>query len=157
MRFVNTLLATSIMLSAGLALATTESEPNDARAAADAAGSLPATLQGGLPGSYGNGVTDDYWSFSTNAGDQVTVTANPVNASGIAPIDLGFEIQDAGGSQLAIVDDNGDNVSETHTFTASGGTYYVVMYEATGTINAIASYSTTIAATPSSVEDWDLY
>lgn len=137
----------------------TESEPNDDRFSADGPITFNETLTGGLPGSYGgdSGFPQDYWSFTGIAGNSYTFTATPQNSSFIAPLDLAIDLENSSGSIIASRDVNGDHQPETLNWACTAnGTYYLVIYEATGIPNAIAWY-TCSCQTLSSVDEWTLY
>lgn len=138
----------------------TETEPNDARAFANGPINFDETLTGGLPGIYGgdSSFPQDYWVFTGVAGHQYEFVANPQNSSFVAPLDLALDIEDSGGTVLVSQDDNGDHLSETLNWTCpADGTYYLIVWEATGTSNAIAWYTVNCTDTGTAVDDWTLY
>ncbi|GAB4315732.1 MAG: hypothetical protein Kow0059_07930 [Candidatus Sumerlaeia bacterium] len=155
MRVISIAALLFVLLAASVQ-AVTESEPNDARIQANAF-TIGDTLQGGLPGSFGgDNPPVDYWSFSATGGQQYSFNATS-NGSFISPLDLALDIEDSGGTVLVSKDDNGANQPENLTWTApSGGTFYLVVWEATATQNAISTY-TVSTGLASGVDDWSLY
>lgn len=138
----------------------TESEVNDARTFANGPISFDETLTGGLPGIYGGDASSpqDYWSFTGVAGHNYTFVANPQNSSFVAPLDLAMDIENSIGNVLVSRDTYGDHQSETINWTCpADGTYYLVVWEATGTPNAIAWYDVVCTDAGTPVDDWQMY
>jgi hypothetical protein len=133
-----------------------ETEPNQYAGEANPF-SIPETLTG-------NFITLeqdpwDYWSFSATGGVQYRFAATPIGSSFLYPLDLALDIEAAGGALLARADAGDAHASETLDWTApSSGTFYLVVWEATGYKNPGASYSVSASIlAPSSVDDWELY
>ncbi|MCX7011146.1 MAG: hypothetical protein NTW86_01030 [Candidatus Sumerlaeota bacterium] len=141
-----------------------ETEPNGDRFSASGPINFNETLIGGLPESYGaeGGFPQDYWSFSAVAGRGYQFVATPKNTLPSQPLDIGLEIWDAsGGAPVASKDAAGGNQAETLIWTCpvgGSGTYYLCIYEATGTPNGIAHYEIAATETPAAgVDDWVEY
>jgi hypothetical protein len=148
----------ALLLAASTAFAQSESEPNDSRGSSNIMNAIPTSITGGLPGSFGNtgnAFFEDFWEFSANSGTQYTFAASGGN--GVFPMDIGLELQNAGGSVLVNRDLLGDNQGENFSWNApSAGTYYLVVYEATNTANGGASYTVNVSAV-AAVDDWSIY
>lgn len=129
------------LASPGLAGNIYETEPNDFRQDSGVLTFIP-----GIDGLYGDlhgfSANDDYWEFTANAGSQYTFVANAINCSGFTdPMDIGIEIRNASGGVVAYSDFGFSCQNETIVWTpSSSGTYYVVLYEATGTPTFITTY-----------------
>ena len=148
------------LLALGVWANQTESEVNDTRGSADGPISFNETLTGGLPGSYMGDSPNpqDYWSFIATAGHSYTFTANPQNCSTmVSPLDLALDIENSSGGIVTQVDAGGDCDSEVLNWScSSSGTYYLVVWEATGTPQGIAWYTVNCEEN-NSVDDWELY
>jgi hypothetical protein len=137
----------------GIATAQSELEPNDTRGSANGMNALPTVLTGTLAGV--SPPSEDYWSWPADAGTTYNITAT--GGSGPFPLDIGIEIQSSIGNTIVIVDNNGDNGGESFQFTATATeTHYLVVFEATGTPNAISGYTINVSAV-SNVDDWSLF
>ena len=139
----------------------TESKPNDNIGGADGPISFNEVLTGGLPGSYGSEGTSppqDYWQFSATAGKTYTFTGVQQNCSIIVGgLDLALTVVNGSDVTQKQQDAGGECDSETLVWTpTSSGTFYLVVWEATGTPSGIDYYKVTCEES-TSVEDWDLY
>lgn len=157
MKRLMTLALLSMLATAAWAL--NESEPNEGIPQANPF-TIGDTLVGGLPegfGAEGSSPPLDYWSFSATAGIQYTFNGTVVNG-GIQSLDIALDLEN-NSTILASADNGAGNQPETLNWTApSSGTFYLVVWEATGTINAFARYNvTTSQGAPSNVSDWVLY
>lgn len=137
----------------------TESEPNNSRLDLNVKTfTIGDTLRGGLPGGYGaEGTTpQDYWQFSATGGTSYTFVGNPINYT-LQALDIDLAIENSTGATIATATAGGDNVPETLNWTcSSSGTYYLIVYEGTGTTNAFAYYDT-VTSVATEVTDWELY
>jgi len=145
-------------VSASLGWAFNETEPNDTMATANGPlsdGVNPTgTLLGGPPPS------NDYYRMNAVAGDWWYFTTTILNPSLAAPLDLGLQIRDSGDNILQDVDLFGGGGQEDLDFyPTSTATYYLVVYEATGTPNTQSGYRISIIAwhANAGVTDWTLY
>src|SRR5262249_42746919 len=77
-------------------------------------------------GNVWSGSDSDYFRFSANAGDVLTLTVdNLVRASGST---LRYQIFDAGGTQIISFNSNFSNgTGQSNPVTLAGGTYYLVV------------------------------
>ena len=148
------------LLTLGVWANQTESETNDTRGTADGAISFNETLLGGLPGSYmgDSSYPQDYWQFSATAGYSYKFTALPQNCSiYVSPLDLALDIEDSVGGFVVSQDTGGDCVQEVLNWVCpSSGTYYLIVWEATSTPQAISWYYV-VCEESTSVDDWELY
>ncbi len=140
----------------------TESEPNDDRGSANGPIVFNEVISGGLP--YINGgdsfFPQDYWRFTGTEGKTYTFYATAMNCSVyVSPLDLALDIENSGGFLLAAKDDGYDCDPESLSWNCSTtGTYYLRVWEATGTIQAAAWYTVNCQESAGSgVEDWSLY
>jgi len=121
-----------------------ESENNDMRELADGPILFNGNLIGGLPGSYGGDspFPQDYWRFSALADKTYTFKAIAENCNEIiSPLDLALDIENTSGTIIATKDSFGDCDSEILYWDCpSTGTYYLVVWEATGWPEPISWY-----------------
>jgi len=150
-----------VLLCAGFVFANqTESPPNGDSSNADG----PITfnnevLTGGLPGGWlYESVPDlDYWSFTGTNGYNYTFTGVPKNFM-MNSLYIGLDIENSVGSILKSETASVPNQTVVSNWTCgSNGTYYLVVWEATGYQNGTAYYEITCARAASGVEDWSLY
>jgi hypothetical protein len=143
-----------IMLAAFTWANQTESEPNENMGSADGPINFNETLTGGLPAGYGGETSfppQDYWTFSATAGYSYTFYAVAQNCSSLLPslaLDLALDIENSSGSIIAFTDIGWDCDSETLNWTCSAsGTYYMIVWEATGNTSATAYYTVSCTET----------
>ncbi len=134
-----------LLTSAGLANQT-ESEPNNTSYSADGPVNFDEVLTGGLPGVYGGDDSpyDDYWSFTGVKGTAYSFIATPINSNFIFPLDIDLAIvrrNVMGEITEAVATAGGDNQTEMLLWSCtSDDTYYLVVYEGTGILNAVSRY-----------------
>jgi len=140
----------------------TESEINDTRGTANGPIAFNEILTGGLPGGHGGDSfsPQDYWRFTGTDGKTYTLHATAVNCSVlVSPLDLALYIENSGGAIVATKDTGRDCDPEDLSWNCTlTGTYYLVVYEATGRVQDISWYQVQCQESATSgVEDWTLY
>ncbi|NQU45242.1 hypothetical protein HQ520_18320 [bacterium] len=134
----------------------TESEPNSSRFEANGPIHFDEILIGGLPGSYGADsdlLYADYWRFTGRAGAQYRFVGTPRNSTSLFPLDIDLDLENGTGGLEARAVAFGDNQIETLNWTCTtDATYYLIVYEGTGTANGISRYE--IACTET-IDDTD--
>lgn len=114
-----------------------ESEPNDSPSDFFVQVFNPATAA--LRGDFDdcqNIVCEDWWEFNATAGNTYTFLVRTISCSFLVDVaDPGFYVANSSGTPVsAFVDVFGDCANEGLTWVApSSGTFYLVIYEATGT------------------------
>jgi len=138
-----------------------ESEPNDDRGSANGPITFNESLTGGLPYIYGGDSfsPQDYWRFTGIADKTYTFHATDMNCSVyVSPLDLALDIENFDGIIFATKDAGGSCDAEDLSWNCTlTGTYYLIVYEATGTVQAAAWYQVQCQESASGVEDWTLY
>lgn len=131
-----------------------EMEPNDSPSDF---GVINFSIGTNLDGDFDDGFPfqDDFWEFNITVGQTFRFQGTFINCSGLDPADMFLVIVDSSLNFYAFSDSTGDCGQETIIFTpSSSGTYYLWVYEATGTpTSGITDYriltSNLTPATPS--------
>lgn len=139
MRWGKYLWTAALCLATVAAFGATESEPNNDRASADGPISFPETLTGQFFND-GGAIQEDYWSFSATAGSTYTFVGS-LNTN-LGGGDIALDLENSAGGVLASEDENFGMDAETLEWTATAaGTYYLVVWNASGTPDGIANWS----------------
>ena len=137
-----TLFVLVMLAMTGSVHAISESEPDNNVRGGAVNFSIPNSLTGTLAND-GAAEPTDYWSFTVTAGQAVRFAAT-VTGGGLGP-DMRLDIENPSGFSLADADANGDGGSETLDYTFStAGTYYLVVWEVTGTPNGVGNYTVNV-------------
>lgn len=148
-----------VLLCPGFAFADqTENFPNGDRSTANGPIAFNEKLTGGLPGGWlYESVPDlDYWSFTGTSGNSYTFTGVAKNTL-MESLYIGLDIENSVGTILKSESASSPNQTVVSNWTCSStGTYYLVVWEATGYQNTTAYYEITCEMT-SGVGDLNLY
>jgi hypothetical protein len=113
--------------TSGLCIAAPEAEPNDSTATANSI-SLDANQTGSISPARISSLSDvDYFKITTSSFEgTTTLTATMTPTALDKGLDASISLRNSSGTILASKDAGGDNISETLTFSVSGGTTYYV-------------------------------